>query len=374
MIVVASIHQPSTSTLLLFDNVLLLSQGQTVYYGPPTQILSYFSSLGHSPPQMMSPAEFMLELTNVDFMRNDNAVGQLENLVKEWSSSEESKILERNLDSVPNSEEHLAASQSITRRYPRGVFMQSVILLHRMALVQPIYHPCSQKKSYRDPLAYFVRVSMYLGLAILMGTAWLRLSYSQENIQNFMNALFFGSAFMSFMVMALFYCFNEQAVAYIPAFLEDRAAMIKERANGLCGSTSFLIANTIIGIPFLCTQFPDIQLTISPNLRPFQHRHLLVKQLSSRSVCILQLCGDFISRSDRSRIARCSHLISFSNFCCGSRTHRFCKWIVDDCWWISGYSKYSQRVLEIYILPIRLPTLRILCSVSQSDGRKCIYL
>jgi hypothetical protein len=44
-----------------------------------------------------------------------------------------------------------------------------------------------------------------------------------------------------------------QAVAYIPAFLEDRAVMIKERANGLYGSTSFLIANVIIGIPFLCT-------------------------------------------------------------------------------------------------------------------------
>jgi len=41
---------------------------------------------------------------------------------------------------------------------------------------------------------------MYVGLAILMGTAWLRLSYSQENIQNVLNALFFGSAFMSFMV------------------------------------------------------------------------------------------------------------------------------------------------------------------------------
>jgi hypothetical protein len=42
-------------------------------------------------------------------------------------------------------------------------------------------------------------------------------------------------------------------VAYIPAFLEDRAVLIKERANGLYGPTSFLIANTIIGIPFLCT-------------------------------------------------------------------------------------------------------------------------
>ena len=41
------------------------------------------------------------------------------------------------------------------------------------------------------------------------------------------------------------------AVAYIPAFLEDRALFIKERANGLYGPTSFLIANFLTGIPYL---------------------------------------------------------------------------------------------------------------------------
>ena len=93
---------------------------------------------------------------------------------------------------------------------------------------------------------------MYFSLAILMGTTWLRLSYSQTNIQNFLNALFFGSAFMSFMVYLLIKLgLTSQAVAYIPSFLEDRAVMIKERANGLYGVTSFLIANTLIGIPFL---------------------------------------------------------------------------------------------------------------------------
>jgi hypothetical protein len=43
------------------------------------------------------------------------------------------------------------------------------------------------------------------------------------------------------------------AVAYVPAFLEDRATFIKERANGLYGATSFMIANFLIGIPYLCT-------------------------------------------------------------------------------------------------------------------------
>jgi len=136
MIVVASIHQPSTSTFLLFDNVLLLSQGQTVYYGPPAQSLSYLSSLGHSPPTMMSPPEFMLELTNVDFMRSEGRVGRLENLVNEWPSSEAAKKVDK-LHSENNSE--VITTDPITRGYPRSLLMQTWILLHRMILVQILF-------------------------------------------------------------------------------------------------------------------------------------------------------------------------------------------------------------------------------------------
>lgn len=42
------------------------------------------------------------------------------------------------------------------------------------------------------------------------------------------------------------------AVAYVPAFLEDRAIFVKERANGLYGPTAFLVANFLIGLPYLC--------------------------------------------------------------------------------------------------------------------------
>lgn len=42
------------------------------------------------------------------------------------------------------------------------------------------------------------------------------------------------------------------AVAYIPAYLEDRATFVKERSNGLYGAISFSVANFVMGIPFLC--------------------------------------------------------------------------------------------------------------------------
>lgn len=55
------------------------------------------------------------------------------------------------------------------------------------------------------------------------------------------------------------------AVAYVPAFLEDRATFVKERANGLYGPTPFVIANFLIGLPYLCKLLSQS----SPKTRPF---------------------------------------------------------------------------------------------------------
>ena len=81
---------------------------------------------------------------------------------------------------------------------------------------------------------------MGTGLAILMGTTWLRLGLSQNDIMPRITALFFSGAFLSFM-----------AVAYIPAYIEDQETFFKERANGLYGPATFLTANFLIGLPYL---------------------------------------------------------------------------------------------------------------------------
>ena len=136
MIVIASIHQPSTSTLLLFDNVLLLSQGSPIYFGPPSNSIRYFRALGHPPPTMMSPAEFMLELTNTDFSRRFSLATmgyRLETLVSGWEMSLERKLLDDQL--VPRETKDEETPDLPKNRSPRSLPMQSWILLQRMAVV-----------------------------------------------------------------------------------------------------------------------------------------------------------------------------------------------------------------------------------------------
>jgi ABC-type multidrug transport system ATPase subunit len=47
VLVIASIHQPSTTTFELFDKLMLLSRGKVVFNGPVKEVKEYFSGLGY---------------------------------------------------------------------------------------------------------------------------------------------------------------------------------------------------------------------------------------------------------------------------------------------------------------------------------------
>ena len=137
MIVIASIHQPSTDTLLLFDNILLLSEGKSLYYGPPNDSVRYFQSLGVPPPPMVSPAEFMLDLANTDFRSDSQHISRLNSLFQKWDQSQENRLLESGIEAAQNRERLVTVSATKQRRsrFAPSLPWASLILLHRMALV-----------------------------------------------------------------------------------------------------------------------------------------------------------------------------------------------------------------------------------------------
>jgi ABC-type multidrug transport system permease subunit len=224
-------HQPSAAVFGVCDRLLLLSQGQTAYDGKIGNLQAYFDTSGFSVPLYMNPAEFALDFVNTDFARDESEVEQqLEMVRSSWQKSvwashaEEERAEGMRQGSFPEQAEFEGEQES-------AISMPAIA----KTLIQRSFI-----KSYRDVVTYNIRIVMYLALALMMGTVWLRLEATEENIQSFINAIFFGGAFMSFM-----------AVAYIPAFLEDYVIYVREHADGLYGPTPFLIANFLIGLPYL---------------------------------------------------------------------------------------------------------------------------
>ncbi|XP_055898082.1 broad substrate specificity ATP-binding cassette transporter ABCG2-like isoform X2 [Biomphalaria glabrata] len=64
--IVFSLHQPRFSIYKMFDTLLLLSQGHTVYFGPARDALHFFSMQGYMCEKHNNPPDFFLDVMNGD--------------------------------------------------------------------------------------------------------------------------------------------------------------------------------------------------------------------------------------------------------------------------------------------------------------------
>lgn len=155
LLVVASIHQPGQSTFALFDKLLLLSGGKTHYFGSVEGVAGHYASLGREVPLHVNPAEWLLELVNVDFARGRGDAGaeaRLEDMRRAWKGSARARELSVAVAEVESrAGEEVVVDEEEEGRRPS---LPSVVLtlLHRSFI-----------KSYRDVVVYGIRLAMYLG-------------------------------------------------------------------------------------------------------------------------------------------------------------------------------------------------------------------
>jgi ABC-type multidrug transport system ATPase subunit len=61
--VVFTIHQPRSNIVALFDQLVLLAQGRTVYSGPFSKCQNYFDNIGYACPPGFNIADYLVDLT-----------------------------------------------------------------------------------------------------------------------------------------------------------------------------------------------------------------------------------------------------------------------------------------------------------------------
>ncbi|CAG8488487.1 3337_t:CDS:2, partial [Scutellospora calospora] len=231
--VIASIHQPSTETYSLFDKLCLIDRGHMIYFGKRKNATSYFESLGHVCPQYSNPADHFLRVINFDFILNKTETEKcINNFINSYNQSEENSSTLTEICSITksfNNSNFSSYSFQSTRRYARSFFVQTWFLTKR-----------SFKNAMCNILMFWIRAVMYICLALLMGSIWWQIGFSQKDIQDRFSAHFFSINFLSFM-----------SIAGIPGFLEERLLFQRERGNNFYSVGSYVLANTIISIPFV---------------------------------------------------------------------------------------------------------------------------
>ncbi|MED6125225.1 ATP-binding cassette sub- G member 1 [Stylosanthes scabra] len=272
--IIASIHQPSAEVFQFFDNLCLLSDGKTVYFGPASSAIQFFASNGFPCPALQNPSDHLLKTINKDFDQEMEMEVGLEGtnggslpaeaaigiLVNSYKSSELNQQVQNEVATLSKKE----ISSSIEKKSGHASFLRQCIVLTKRSSVN----------MSRDLGYYWLRFAIYITLAISLATVFYRLDTTYASMKDRGSLLSFISTFITFM-----------SIGGFPSFVEDMKVFERKRLNGHYGVTAFVMGNTLSAIPFvlLLSFIPGAITYFPPGLRS-RYDHFLY------FICVLFSC------------------------------------------------------------------------------------
>jgi ABC-type multidrug transport system ATPase subunit len=173
--VVCSIHQPRSSIFEMFDDLLLLSEGQEVYMGPAAEAGAHFEALGHPCPPHYNPAEFYADLISVD-PTNPETEQRTRQRIQQLVDAFKQKQAMRQLDdggAVPEDDTALSQSSAADATPTAGWRRQFRLLLSR-----------SWRQATRDKATNFARAGTNISSALIFGSIYFRMRRTQSTVQD----------------------------------------------------------------------------------------------------------------------------------------------------------------------------------------------
>ncbi|KAL8639406.1 MAG: hypothetical protein Q9228_003563, partial [Teloschistes exilis] len=220
--IIVTIHQPRSEIWGLFDHLVLLSGGATVYSGLAKDCLPYFASLGYALPAFVNPAEFLVDLAAHDIRSPElehESSARVQLLKQAWSSSSHdiraSWVTQEKTGVQPTSiDDHAGRGSSYLGR-------QISVLTAR-----------TFKITYRDPMGMAGSLIEALSMAIITGWIFYNLDGSLSGIRSRQGALYTAAALQGYLIL-LFEIYR----LTIDIELFDR-----EYAEGVISAPAFLIS------------------------------------------------------------------------------------------------------------------------------------
>ncbi|XP_048326082.2 pleiotropic drug resistance protein 1-like [Ziziphus jujuba] len=213
---VISLLQPAPETYNLFDDVILLSDGQIVYQGPREDVLDFFESMGFKCPERKGVADFLQEVTSRKdqeqyWMKKEDPYRFV--TVKEFTEAFKSFHVGKKLGAelttpFDKSKNHPAALTTKTNGVNKHELLKACFSREYLLMK-------------RNSFVYIFKLLQLAIMALVTMTIFFRTKMHRDSVEDggiYAGALFFG------VVMALFNGMSElsMTIAKLPVFYKQR--------------------------------------------------------------------------------------------------------------------------------------------------------
>ncbi|KAG5490171.1 hypothetical protein JKF63_00290 [Porcisia hertigi] len=272
VIVIFSIHQPRLRIYEVFDRVLLLNgAGEEAYFGPAADAMGFLAEIGLSTSEPINPADHLIDSVSVlpidaevrlayeqQQQRQEEETTTDAGQLRVHLSPASSKELWKQLQPVAPTQGRDIAAAFASLRLPdvlrqidelqRSSRAETEALTVAEAPVRTYYRSWTTqvrciamrylRNRRRDPIATYVTISSAVIFAVLTGTIYYQVGYSQDSIRSRMGVLFFVMMISTF-----------SSLGSLEMFLTDRAIYAREHRNGLYSTSAYYVGKVIQDVP-----------------------------------------------------------------------------------------------------------------------------
>jgi ABC-type multidrug transport system ATPase subunit len=183
-LVVSVIHQPRSSIFDMFDKLLLLSRGRTMYMGDASSAADWFASRGLPCPKLFNPSDFFLDILSPDNRSPEleqQSTAQIDMLGVAWSQQGAPSLTIKDAASAPS---ELHKEDSIVEVFSFEAYMARLIKNFKLLAWR------SFSEQIRDSVTIFAKLFLVVFFSSLTGAMYNNAGYNQEAILNRTGLLF----------------------------------------------------------------------------------------------------------------------------------------------------------------------------------------
>ncbi|XP_050286374.1 pleiotropic drug resistance protein 1-like [Quercus robur] len=236
-----SLLQPPPETYDLFDDIILLSNGQIVYQGPREQVLEFFESVGFKCPQRKGVADFLQEVTShkdqKQYWARENepySIVTVDEFVKAFQSFHVGRRIQDEL-AIPfdKSKSHPAALTTQTYG-ARKVELLQACFSREFLLMK------------RNSFVYIFKIAQLILMALITSTLFLRTEMHRDSIND--GGIYTGALYFS-VIMIMF-----NGMADLPMTIDWLPVYYKQRDLLFFPPWAYALPTWILKIPVSCVE------------------------------------------------------------------------------------------------------------------------